>query len=148
MRGLRLAMVLVVAAVCLYDGIMLVRESSARQRWPTTPGRLLERQVEAVNPGSRSTLYRSAPRYRFTVDGQEFTGGEQFSRGGQVGTRAAMQRLVEALPDEPDVHYDPRDPSRSFLVLTPSPWGMLTLSIGIAALALGIGMLVSRLLWG
>ena len=148
MRSLRLAIVLVIAAVCLEGGIRLVRDSSARQRWPTAPGRLLSRGVEPVNPGSKSTLYRSAPRYTFIVDGQEWTGGEQFSRAGQVGTRAAMQRLVDGLPDEPEVHYDPRNPARSFLVLTPSPWGWFTLGIGIAALALGVGMLVARLLWG
>lgn len=100
------------------------------QRWPTTKGDMIA--GEAV-PAEHGSGFRMRVCYAFTVDGQrrEGTGfgiqDRRFSKAeaDQLARRYAPERMVI-------VHYDPADPTRSFIDSTESHVQMVVAGIGLA----------------
>jgi hypothetical protein len=103
--------------------------------WPTTPGRVLER---GLGPALGNNSYMPLVRYSYTVDGREYTNDQVYLVRRSGGLAAQMRRLVDRLPDPVPVHYDPQDPGRSYLVANPR--GMYWLVLGVAGLALLLGL--------
>jgi Protein of unknown function (DUF3592) len=109
---------LLIGAATLWAAWFVAREVRRTSRWPTTPGRILARGLgEPMGGPGRS--YLPAVRYTYAVDGRTYTNDQVYVLRRTGGLADRMRRLVDGLPDPVPVHYDPADPSRSFLLAQP-----------------------------
>ncbi|HEU4521305.1 MAG TPA: DUF3592 domain-containing protein [Thermoanaerobaculia bacterium] len=96
---------------------------AAGRAWPTVRGRIISSELSR---GAGETGFRAAVWYEYIVDGRRFSSnvldlGDEILRernpGAILFTRftasAALRRFSEGA--EVTVHYDPADPTRSFL---------------------------------
>ena len=90
--------------------------------------------------------YRADIDYTYVVDGKQFTNTQMFSAKGEGYDPGTMRKRVDALPGEPDVHYNPQDPSEAYLVLTSSGWVWLSFATAGVLILVGGLLLVVRLL--
>jgi hypothetical protein len=119
------------------------RELRRTRDWPTVPGRILERGVGEALGASRS--YMPHVKYAYSVDGKDFTNDQVYVIR-RTGTLApAVRNLVDGLPDPVPVHYNPQNPSESYLLA--NSWGTywLMVAVGVLALFLGLGQLLITL---
>ena len=119
-----------------------IRERSA---WSSVPGTLLERDAGGAGRGACS-LYEPRVRYTYAVAEQEYS-NDQFYLVGRTYSRRRrpIQALLDRLEPRVMVHYDPADPSRSYLVKNPRWHTWLPYVFGSSALILGIMELVVAL---
>ena len=117
-----------------------IRERSA---WSSVPGTLLERDAGERGVGS---LYEPRVRYVYSVAEQDYS-NDQFYLVGRTYSRRRrpIQALLDRLEPQVIVHYDPADPSRSYLVKNPRWHTWLPYVFGSSALILGIMELVVAL---
>lgn len=121
-------------AVALSMGIKVSRESARTRSWPTVPGRVLAKSVgRTIGRGPAQAL---RVKYAYTVDGKELE-SERVHPLGEVGYPDA-QAKIDALPDPVPVHYDPKDPSRSFLLPMPRSTTWIAVVFGAVVLAVSI----------
>jgi hypothetical protein len=88
--------------------------------------------------------FRHAPlvKYVYQVGGEEFTNDRirpKRIQQPQHNTKKWAQKKAESFPDEVSVHYNPEDPSESFLVQTSRL--MLYVVVGSSCLAILFGLL-------
>jgi hypothetical protein len=102
--------------------------------WPTVPGRIMERGVR----GGR--YYKAYARYTYAVDGTEFENDQVYPIPGTYSLAWQMRRVVEALPNEPEVRYNPAQPARSFLV--PQPMATLHIAAVFGGVVTTVGVLL------
>ena len=57
-----------------------------------------------------------------------------------------MQKLVDSFPDPVPVHYDPKDPSSTYLISNPTSTSWTLVAFGALALLMGLGQLL--MIWG
>jgi hypothetical protein len=108
------------------------RDSRKSRDWPTVPGKIEERGIEAMQTDGRS--FTPKVSYSYTVAGTQY-GGQQVYRTGRVGsTKPSAQRLVEGLPDTIPVHYNPENPSEAFLLPNPNFLFWIAAAFGVGAL--------------
>lgn len=112
--------------------------------WPTVQGRILERGVGEAMGARRSYLPRV--KYTYSVGGKSFTGDQvyQIRRTGWI--YRTVRKLVDGLPEEIAVHYNPENPAESYLLW--NPWGtvLIALIFGIGAILFGLLQLLA--VWG
>jgi len=163
----------IAGVVALAIAIASNRRDARLKEWPTTPGRILTSEIAKSAIGrSRSTIQspqtRSDPSYKivpvwtlkvsysYSVDGSEYRGEratafpsyDEISRqpDGPSERLRTLQRSLAAGSDVP-VHFDPDDPSDSYVIWVKDSRMRSVMTSGVALLALGatIGA-ISRLL--
>src|SRR6185503_4917611 len=119
------------------------RELRRTRDWPTVPGRILERGVG--EPMGTGRTYMPRVRYAYRVDGKEYTGDQVYVIRRTGNLPGAVQKLVDSLPDPVTVHYNPQNPTQTWLIA--NSWGMfwLLLAVGLLALFLGVGQILVAL---
>ena len=131
------------SALAFWAARYFSRELRRTRDWPTVPGRILERGVG--EPMGAGRTYMPRVRYAYRVDGKEYTGDQVYviRRTGHLPD--AVQKLVDSLPDPVTVHYNPRDPTQTWLIA--NSWGVfwLLLAVGLLALFLGVGHILVAL---
>jgi hypothetical protein len=154
--------------VSIAFGYAAHRRDLALRRWPTAIGRIVScKIIQTTDARLRAPAHSAAPRpepdykfidvwamdveYRYTVDGVERT-----------GYRATSSRLVENMrKDNPEpgvqlktlqaqfpaespvrVHYDPANPTESYLAYIDSPGkrSLFKTGVGLAVVGLAIGI--------
>lgn len=139
------AFALLIGTVGLWAGFKQLRNRTKLNRWPTTKGRVIERGTYLPNvPSTGPPAFRHAPfvKYVYQVLGEEFTSDYIRPKRIQLpqhNTKKWAQKKAESFPDEVIVHYNPEDPSESFLVQT--SLAMLYLVCGTSGLAILFGLL-------
>jgi hypothetical protein len=104
------------------------------QRWPTTRGDMIAGEAVPAESGSG---FRMQVRYAFVIDGQQREGttfglqDRSFSKreAEQLAKRYAPGRMVI-------VHYDPADPTRTYIDSGESQWPKVVAGIGLTLLFL------------
>ena len=131
------------SALAFWAARYFSRELRRTRDWPTVPGRILERGVG--EPMGSGRTYMPRVRYAYRVDGKEYTGDQVYVIRRTGNLPDAVQKLVDSLPDPLTVHYNPRDPTQTWLIA--NPWGMfwLLLAVGLLALFLGVGQILVAL---
>src|SRR5689334_11839162 len=130
---------LLIGAVGLWASLRALKFRAALDRWPTTPGRVIERgtfQPEYAS-GPPAFRYAGLVRYAYQIDGKDFVNDRiQPKRIQQPrhNTDAWAQRIAAGFPDDVMVHYNPEDPGESFLVQTSK--GTLYLAVGGSCVAI------------
>ena len=81
------------------------------QSYPSVPGEIIHSEVRETGSSKNHTI-RGEVRYRYSVDGQEWTGDRVHFHGMSAGSRNAAQKVVDAYPKgrTVDVFYNSRDP--------------------------------------
>ncbi len=120
-----------IGAVTLSMGVKTALASARARAWPTAPGRVLEKSVGRTIGRGRTQALRV--KYVYAVDGNEYESARVHLLG-EVGYPDAQAR-IDALPDPVAVHYDPADPSRSFLLPMPASTTWIAIVFGAVVLA-------------
>ena len=125
--------------VGLLTGWRGLRSRAALERWPQTPGRVIERGTFTPDYASGPPAFRHAPlvKYAYQVNGTDFVGDRLQPKRIQQprhNTLAWAQQRAAEFPEVVTVHYNPADPSEAFLVQTSKK--TLYLVIGAACLAI------------
>lgn len=113
-----------IGLVGLWTGFQQLRNRAALNLWPTTRGKVIARGTYQPNhPMLSAPAFRHAPlvRYVYHVAGQEFVNDRIRPKRIQLpehSTKRWAQKRAESFADEVTVHYNPADPSDSFLVQT------------------------------
>jgi hypothetical protein len=134
-----------IGTVGLWAGFKQLRNRVALNRWPTTKGKVIERGVyEPYIPTAGPPAFRHSPlvKYIYQVAGQEFTSDRirpKRIQQPQHNTKKWAQKTAESFPGEVTVHYNPEDPSESFLVQTSR--AMLYIVVGASCSAILLGLL-------
>jgi hypothetical protein len=136
---------LLIGFVGLWTGFRQLRNREALNRWNTVKGKVIERGTYQPNTATLSTgAFRHAPlvKYVYQVDGKEFVNDCIHPKRIQLpehSTKKWAQKRAESFADEVTVHYNPEDPSESFLVQTPKR--KLYILIGVSCLATLFGVI-------
>lgn len=110
--------------------------------WPTVPGTITSSEVMQRTGGRRATVYEADIRYRFSIDGRDYTGDQIWfgQHGNSLGH--SPHQIVDTYPTgrEVTIAYDPDDPEWS--VLEPGVFPSVGLIPGIGLLFAGAGTLM------
>ena len=126
--------VLLAGAGSVWLAVQYARTVRVGRDWPTVEGKILERGVGEPMGHQR---YRPHVRYRYVVDGKTYENTQVYAIKDSGELEDHAEELVRSLPDPVPVHYDPTDPSRSFLILNPS--GMFWVIVGFACFSFLVG---------
>lgn len=128
----------------LYFGVRMRHEMKRGKDWPTTPARILSRQV-VRDPGARSgkSIYRPEVKYAYTVGGVEYVSDHVYQIGLVSDTRQGAQQFIDGLTDPFPVHYDPKDPRQSYILANPQWPYWAALGMGVFALFVALVQAVS-----
>jgi len=133
------AFCLLIGTVGLWTGLRAVRIRAALDHWPTTSGRVVERGTFKPDYASGPPAFRHAPlvKYVYKVAANEFSNDRIHPKQIQQprhNTLEWAQKRAQSFPDNVTVHYNPADPSESFLVQTPRK--LLYIVIGASSLVI------------
>lgn len=141
---------LLLGVVGLWTGLKQLRNRAMLDLWQTTPGRVIERGTYQPNvPASGPPAFRHAPlvRYSYQVNGKEFINNSIQPKRIQLpphNTIAWARKKAESFPPEVVVHYNPEDPSESYLIQT-SKWVLLTVvAVSLFVILVGVVILLMR----
>lgn len=115
----------------------------AERSWPTVAGKILERGVGGAMGGGRT--YMPHAKYTYAVGGKDYTNDQVYLIRRTGGLKDKMRALVEGLPDPVPVHYDPEDPTRSYLLTNPMSTVWILLGFGVLTILWALGQLL--VLW-
>lgn len=141
MKFLYAALFLGFGALALWGAFRVSGDIRKGRSWPTTPGKILERRV-GEPMGTRNRSFLPYVKYTYVVDGKEHTNDQVYLIRRSGGMHDRMQRLVDGLPDPVPVHYDPKDPSQSFLLVNPTSTSWTLVAFGALAILMGLAQLL------
>ena len=130
---------LLIGGVGLWAGLRALKSRAVLNRWPTTPGRVIERGTFRPEYASGPPAFSHAAlvRYAYQVGGKDFVNDRiQPKRIQQPrhNTEEWAQKIAAGFPDDVIVHYNPEDPGESFLKQTSKK--ILYVVIGASCLAI------------
>jgi hypothetical protein len=134
-----------IGSVGVLVGFKQLRNRTRLNQWPTTGGRVIERGTFVPDvPNTGPPAFRHSPlvKYVYEVSGKQFTSDRIRPKRIQLpqhNTKEWAQKRAESFADQVTVHYNPEDPSESFLVQTSR--AMLYIVIGASGLAILFGLL-------
>ena len=141
---------LLIAIVLMLTGLRQLKNRAALDRWPTTKGKVIERSTyQPYIPTAGPPAFRHSPlvKYVYRVAEKEFVGDRirpQRIQQPQHNTKDWAQRTANRFPDQVDVHYNPEDPSESFLVQTPKILLYTLIGGSCVALLFGVMLLLTK----
>ena len=139
------AFCLLIGTVGVWAGVKQLRNRVALNKWPTTKGKVIERGTyQPFIPAAGPPGFRYAPlvKYVYQVAGKEFINDRIRPKRIQLpqhNTKEWAQKKANSFAAEVTVHYNPEDPSESFLIQTSKL--MLYIVIGSSCLAILFGLL-------
>ena len=129
---------LFIGSVALWMAFYVFRKVGRDRNWPTVPGEIMERGLGDVVGVENPASYAPHVKYRYSVGGKEYV-NEQVYTVGKIGyPRDKALRLVNDLPNPVPVHYNPQDPSESYLLANPRWVGWLILAMGAVVFPCGL----------
>lgn len=145
------AFALLIGGVGVWAGFKQLRNRKVLNGWRTTRGKVLERgtyQPDVPSLGPPAFRYAPLVKYAYRVDGREFVNDcirPKRIQLPQHNTREWARKKAASFADEVTVHYNPEDPSESFLVQTPKI--MLYIVIVASCLAMMYGLMFLLIKW-
>ena len=138
----------VIAGLFLFFGVVALWASfrvsgdiKSKRGWPTVPGKILERRV-GEPMGTRNRSFLPYVKYSYTVDGKAYTNDQVYLIRRSGGMASTIQKLVDGLPDPVPVHYNPKNPADTYLVVNPTGTSWTLLAFGALAILMGLGQLL------
>ena len=122
----------VIGAAAIIAGTIQLLATLQIRRWPVARGRIEERSVgpSTTTGASRPGRYFE-PRvsYSYTVEGKPYT-GHRISPAKAAYDEGQARRVVDKLPDDVDVRYNPRDPGDACLRPTSLALALIVIVVG------------------
>ena len=84
-------------------------------------------------------------KYQYEVEGKKFINDQVYLIKRTGGLHDKIQKLVDELPDPVPVHYDPKNPGDSFLIVNPTGTKWLLFGAGALGLLMGLAQLLVAL---
>ena len=126
---------LLLAIVLMLTGLRQLKNRAALDRWPTTKGKVIERSTyQPYIPTAGPPAFRHSP---LVIRPQRI-------QQPQHNTKDWAQRTANKFPDQVDVHYNPEDPSESFLVQTPKTLLYTLIGGSCVGLLFGVMLLLTK----
>jgi hypothetical protein len=126
--------------LALWFGRTAYMKIHAERRWPTVQGKVLERGVGAAM--GRGRTFMPHAKYTYWVAGKEYVNDQVYLIRRSGGLHDQIQKLVDGLPDPVPVHYDPKDPARSYLLVNPMGTVWLLFGFGVLTTLWALGQLL------
>lgn len=139
-RYLFAALFFLFGGTALYMGFYVGGEIREKRDWPTVPGKILERRVGEAISAKRS--YMPYVKYQYDVGGKHFINDQVYLIKRTGGLRDKIQKLVDELPDPVPVHYNPKNPGDSFLLVNPTGTKWLLVVAGAFGILMGLAQLL------
>jgi hypothetical protein len=148
MAYLILAFSLLIAALCLYYGIKLLRLNARVRKWPRAWAQVTRKEVVPRKLSSASrAAWAVATTYDFVVNGVKYTGNKMFLveliKGEKGYLKAAAQKVVDKLPDQVEIYYNPQDPGESVMYADARWMGVLLIVMTGISLLMGLAQIVA-----
>ncbi|MFO7883628.1 MAG: DUF3592 domain-containing protein [Desulfobacteraceae bacterium] len=114
--------------------------------WPTVKGKMIHSRPVPTKV-NKSTEYRLAVKYRYSVDGKTYTGDCITSSDGFQKTRKEAYKILKKYPvgGEVTVYYSPSDPGYSVLKTGANKNAFISLFAGAVCFLLAVAVIVSAL---
>lgn len=144
-RMISAAFAFLIGSVGLWAGFKQLKTRVKLNQWPTAKGRVIERGIyvpDVPTLGPPAFRYSPLVKYVYEVSGQEFMNDRIRPKRIQLpehNTKQWAQKRAESFAAEVTVHYNPEDPSESFLVQTSR--AMLYIVCGASCVAILFGLL-------
>ncbi len=137
------ALFLLSGAVAIYMAFYVGGEIAEKRDWPTVPGKILERRVGEAMTAKRT--FMPHVKYQYDVDGKHYINDQVYliKRTGDLEDK--IKKLVDDLPDPVPVHYNPKNPGDSFLLVNPTGTKWILVGVGALALLMGLAQLLVAL---
>lgn len=132
----------------IYRGLSMVASGTLRSGWATVKGQLIQRAVRQVKPGlSVGSAFAPDVKYHYRVANKDYIGellypSRDYSEGPGF---AAMQKVVDDLPDEVLVYYNTSRPEEAYLRSFPGAICWLFAAGGLVSLLAGAVQLLLTL---
>ena len=94
---------------------------------------------------SAKRAYLPHVKYSYEVGGNLYLNDQVYLIERTGGSRDEIQKLVDTLPDPVPVHYDPKAPKDSFLLVTPTETKWLLVAAGGLAILMAFAHLLVAL---
>lgn len=114
----------------------------APRTWPTVPGRVLEKRV-GERPLGRGIHYLAYARFTYRVGDTDYENDQVYAIAQTTNRLWAVERFIDRLPTELPVHYNPKNPAQSFLILNPQWMGWLAVAMGVFLLPVALTWFVT-----
>jgi hypothetical protein len=136
-------LVLAISCVAIAAGWQYVWTAQRMRTFETTRGKVIGREIEMFHRREgrfgKGGGHRPIATYTYWVGGATYT-SDRWSYVTAGLKRHVVQRMLDALPDEVDVHYNPAKPQEAYLHTNTPRWGYVMVAGGV------IGVLVSAAL--
>ncbi len=140
--------ILIISAGAVLAGWGFVRATRRMRSYQTTRGTVIGRELAAMPLDTREGRwgkgggYQPKVTYVYTVGGVSYT-SDRWSYAAAGLRHDLAQKTLDAVPDQVDVHYDPRAPQQACLQIQSPGRGYLVLIGG----ALGMLAALAALVW-
>lgn len=117
---------------------------SIAKYWPTAKGKICSSGVsmsEDLEDTIRNKRYRTSIKYKYVIDGKEyFSEKVYFGDWLEISSSSFMRKVVGLYKagDECSVHYHPRKPQKSMLIVRVTPPVYALLFLGVAFMVAGM----------
>lgn len=141
---------LLISGVAFWAAFRFLKERPILNRWNTVQGMVVERGTFVpTEPDLTVPFFRHSPlvRYEYQVDGQTFVSDRIHPKRLVAPSRNSLgwaEKRANSFPNEVLVHYNPADPTESFLEHVPNSTVSLYFLGGFLPLIYGIMLLVTR----
>jgi Protein of unknown function (DUF3592) len=122
----------VIGAAAIIAGTIQLLAALRMRRWPVARGRIEERSVgpSTTTGASRPGRYfEPRVRYSYSVEGKTYA-GHRISPATAAYDEGHARRVVDKLPDDVDVRYNPRDPADAYLRPTSLALALIVMLVG------------------
>ncbi len=141
---------LLLGGVAFWAGFRLFTQRSVLDRWNTVSGKVIERGTFVPTEADLTVpFFRHSPlvRYEYQVGGQRFVSDRIHPKRLVAPARNSLgwaEKRANSFPNEVLVHYNPADPTESFLEHVPNSTVYLYFFGGFLPLIYGMMLLVTR----
>jgi hypothetical protein len=136
---------MVMGAVAIAAGAKMAVGGATVRGWPVVTGRLIERGVgpSTTSGASRPGRYfEPRAKFSYTVAGKTYE-GTRISPVIAAYDESTAKKKAAALPEQPEVHYNPAAPADSYLETTSIGVAIVAILFGLLALLAGTGLFFS-----
>jgi hypothetical protein len=138
---------LVISLGAILAGWGYVKNARRMRAFATVQGKVLSRGVKAIPGGVREGRYGKGGgympdiRYSYAVDGREYE-SDKVSYAFKGLKRELAQQAADAFPADPDVFYNPDEPSEAYLTTHTPAIGRWFIAGGVVGVLMALVVLL------
>ena len=143
-------LVLVISSMAIAAGWKYVRTARRMRRFQTTRGTVVAREIAQLpalpdrreGRWGKGGVHRPKATYTYFVGGVAYT-SDRWSYVTHGFKRHVVQGMLDALPGEVEVHYNPADPQEAYLHRNTTIFGYVMIAFGTVGVLISAALLFS-----